>query len=885
MSWLRAQRRERQKRQASGILLALGLVLGVVAVVPAFASDGTTSCTATVDTAADSVRVAWTGVPDGEPVQVRYQADHGGTTEWITVDTDLPDDAAGYGPGGEWGPLSPIPDGAVAYAVRTITGETTCSTTETGPVETPLTATAELDCSSGLVVVTITNGGDTDAGAVVRVNGQDTSVTVAPGATEVRTTPVVSGQTYDVRVTAADGTVLHTDRFEHACSDPAPALTATLSLDCTTVEVVATIVNTGDAPGDATVTVNGQDTVVTVDAGGSTTWRSPVDVGSAVSARVTAGGGVLAEASFQDACADPAPELVADVVLDCDENRVVVTVTNRGDGAGSATVGIDGVPQDVDVAAGATVVVDAPVEPGASVEVEVTAGDLVLVREFLEEICVEPEPDLAATIALDCTSGRIVVVVTNDGDATGTAAVIVNGSRTDVPVAPGEQETFTTPVTTGTTYDVAVSYGNVAITSTRFVDVCRAPAPEIAATAAIDCNAEDVVVVLTNTGDAAGTARLTVHGATSDVVVPAGGSITPRIPVDPGQDVVVRVEVDGEVVLERSFSDVCGDPTPAIVADVSLDCDDGTVVVVLSNTGDLAGSATITVDGTDEVLTVAAGDTETWDRPVTPGETVEVTVTAGGATVATERFEDACTTPDPAITATVAIDCTTLEAVITLRNAGAAAGTASVTINGATDEVTVGAGEQRVVRYPVTEDRRYDIAVSVAGRVVASDSLVADCSVTTTTTASTTTTPGGSTTTTTPPAGTATIAVECSTNLLRVTLTNGTTAPTTFVVDVSGDVTTHPVAPGATVVVTRPLQEDRAYDVAVRVGDRVLVSKSFTHDCVNVLDQTVTSGGGTLARTGTNTFALVVAGLSMLGAGGLALSASGDRRRRLAGNA
>jgi hypothetical protein len=159
---------------------------------------------------------------------------------------------------------------------------------------------------------------------------------------------------------------------------------------------------------------------------------------------------------------------------------------------------------------------------------------------------------------------------------------------------------------------------------------------------------------------------------------------------------------------------------------------------------------------------------------------------------------------------------------------------------------------------------------------------VADCSVTTTTTSSTTTTPGGSTTTTTPPVGTATIAVECSTNLLRVTLTNGTSSPTTFVVDVNGETSSHPVAPGATVVVTRPLQEDRAYDVAVRVGSTVLVSKSFTHDCVNVLNETVTTGGGSLARTGANTFALVVAGLSMLGAGGLALSASADRRRRLA---
>ena len=884
MSWLRAQRRERRKRQASGILLALGLVLGVVAVVPAFASDGSTSCTATIDTAAGSVRVAWSGVPDGAPVQVLYQADHGGTSEWITVDTELPDDAAGYGPSGEWGPLSPIPDGASAYAVRTLTGETTCTTTETGPAENPLTATAELDCSSGLVVVTITNEGSEAAAAVVRVNGQDTTVTVAPGATEVRTTPVVTGQTYDVRVTAEDGTVLRTDRFEHACSDPAPALAATLTLDCTTEEVVATIVNTGDAPGDVTVTVNGQDTVVTVDAGASTVQRSPVAAGSTVTARVTTGATVLAEASFQDVCVAPTPDLAADVVLDCDENLVVVTVTNTGDGPGTATVSIDGASEDVDVAAGATVVVDAPVEPGASVEVEVSAGDVVLVREFFEEVCVEPEPDLAATIALDCTSGRIVVVITNDGDATGTAAVIVNGARTDVPVAPGEQETFTTPVTTGTTYDVAVSYDNVAITSTRFVDVCRTSVPDIAATASIDCNAEDVVVVLTNTGDAAGTARLTVHGVTSDVVVPAGGSITPRIPVDPGQDVVVRVEVDGEVVLERTFTDVCSDPAPAITADVALDCSDGAVVVVLTNTGDLAGSATITVNGTSEVRTVGAGDTETWERPVTPGETVDVTVTAGGATVATERFEDACTTPDPAITATIAIDCTTREAVITLRNTGATAGTASVTINGSTDQVSVGAGEQRVVRYPVTEDQRYDISVSVAGQVVASDSLVADCSVTTTTTGSTTTTTGGSTTTTTPPVGTATIGVECSTNLLRVTLTNGTTSSTTFVVDVGGDVTTHPVAPGATVVVTRPLQEDRAYDVAVRVGNTVLVSKSFTHDCVNVLDETVTSGGGTLARTGTNTFALVVAGLSMLGAGGLALSASADRRRRLAGD-
>ena len=39
MTWLREHRRERRKRLASGVLLGGGLLLGVVAVAPAFADD------------------------------------------------------------------------------------------------------------------------------------------------------------------------------------------------------------------------------------------------------------------------------------------------------------------------------------------------------------------------------------------------------------------------------------------------------------------------------------------------------------------------------------------------------------------------------------------------------------------------------------------------------------------------------------------------------------------------------------------------------------------------------------------------------------------------------------------------------------------------------
>jgi len=42
MTWLREHRSERRKRQASGVLLVVGLLLGVVAVAPAFADDGPT---------------------------------------------------------------------------------------------------------------------------------------------------------------------------------------------------------------------------------------------------------------------------------------------------------------------------------------------------------------------------------------------------------------------------------------------------------------------------------------------------------------------------------------------------------------------------------------------------------------------------------------------------------------------------------------------------------------------------------------------------------------------------------------------------------------------------------------------------------------------------
>ena len=157
----------------------------------------------------------------------------------------------------------------------------------------------EHDCTTYTVTLDNTTS-DVATTFVVTVNGTPATHTVDAGESVDVTGPVVEDEATTITVTSGDKTI-ETETFTENCEQPA----ATITSSC--VDYTVTLDN-GDStvPVDFTVTVNGADTVYTLEAGETRSIVTPAAEGSTYDVAVTSGTTLLAEKVIVIDCAKPA---------------------------------------------------------------------------------------------------------------------------------------------------------------------------------------------------------------------------------------------------------------------------------------------------------------------------------------------------------------------------------------------------------------------------------------------------------------------------------------------------------------------------------------------------------------------------------------------------
>ncbi len=482
MRWLEQKRSERRRWTASAMVAILGLVLGIVGVVPAFASVADATCW--VEDNGDQLVAYWDNVPDGLAVSLFAEQSDG----WLdAIPTGSPDGIVGYGTKGSFG--FPTWPGATGYVLQDqagvagsvwcsgpttgggggISGETPAETPTEKPTETPTekptetptekpteTPTVEptptppttqpepefgvkvqVDCDSEKLVVTITNSGDGPGVVFVDIDGTETPITVAAGATEMHIVPAAGV----ARVVVHDGNVSLVDKtFDNAttgCQPPEPELKATTSLSCDTGLIVVDVTNTGAIAGEAVVVINGVESTIDVQPGTTETITTEIVGDGNDAVLVLVDGDVLASETLEEGCATPSPELTASVFEDCANNEVVVNVSNTGDAEGSAEVVINGTSTIVTVAPGETASVSEPLPTSGSYLLNVqAAGETLLTRQGTAD-CTElpPDGDLSASFEFSCTHNELRILVINQTNSPQEMTFTFNG----------DAETFTVP--------------------------------------------------------------------------------------------------------------------------------------------------------------------------------------------------------------------------------------------------------------------------------------------------------------------------------------------------------------------------------------------------------------------------------------------------------
>jgi hypothetical protein len=252
-------------------------------------------------------------------------------------------------------------------------------------------------------------------------------------------------------------------------------------------------------------------------------------------------------------------------------------------------------------------------------------------------------------------------------------------------------------------------------------------------------------------------------------------------------------------------------------ADAVLSCARGGVLVTVGNTGEKTAAFELIVQNganppTSEAFTVAGGTTGVTRSVAIPeGQTRTITVKADGVAVfGPASFTRECEQP----AATIAHDCASDQAVVTLTNPGESAAVVQVVFNGVSQDASVAAGgAPTVLTFNLTEDEPYTLVVTDETNdgvvTLASDTWTQNCEV-----------PG------------ATIASSCATGTV-VTLTNTGESPTTITVRKNGEVVaTVDVAAGGTADVAVPFDEDETATVTAEdEKGNVLGSEELTRDC------------------------------------------------------
>jgi hypothetical protein len=156
--------------------------------------------------------------------------------------------------------------------------------------------------------------------------------------------------------------------------------------------------------------------------------------------------------------------------------------------------------------------------------------------------------------------------------------------------------------------------------------------------------------------------------------------------------------------------------SPAPGATALLDCDQGGVVLQLTNTGDAPASFTLLVDSSDVPLSdLDPGRVRSELVAVAEDTTVHITLTSGGQTLIDEDFVRNCTDPVPSATAT--IDCTRGGVVVTITNNTTIPVDYTVTRNTVVvaSDTVAGNGATAEVLVPFAEDETATVDVTSGG--------------------------------------------------------------------------------------------------------------------------------------------------------------------------
>jgi len=106
----------------------------------------------------------------------------------------------------------------------------------------------------------------------------------------------------------------------------------------------------------------------------------------------------------------------------------------------------------------------------------VRVGDTYLLQKTFSVNCLpDPTAQLRARISSDC--GNYAVTVTNEGDASGTAMVTINGSSVSVTVEGGKSVTMTAVVTEDADNTIEVVAGDTTLAQKTFHVNCKEEPP------------------------------------------------------------------------------------------------------------------------------------------------------------------------------------------------------------------------------------------------------------------------------------------------------------------------------------------------------------------------------------------------------------------------
>jgi hypothetical protein len=143
----------------------------------------------------------------------------------------------------------------------------------------------------------------------------------------------------------------------------------------------------------ASITFNGVETIVKIEAHSQTTVPLLIDEEAPNTLVVRVGEMVVREKTFSLSCApDPEPTANLSASIDSDCGNFVVTVTNDGDAEGTAMITINGSSVSVTVDAGTSVTMTAVVTEDADNTIAVTAGDTQLAQKSFHVNCKEEPP-------------------------------------------------------------------------------------------------------------------------------------------------------------------------------------------------------------------------------------------------------------------------------------------------------------------------------------------------------------------------------------------------------------------------------------------------------------------------------------------------------------